>query len=284
MILPVRPYSALLIRRKEGRDLIIADLHIGWEVALTQRGIHIPSQTHKLLNNIRQLIKSTRATSLIFLGDVKHSVANTQPVEWQEVPSFFEAVGKHVSEIKVVPGNHDGNLEPLLPADVEILPTKGVSVGNVGFFHGHTWPSPKLLQHDTIVIGHVHPIISLSDPLGFRVSKQVWVKVNCDGARLAASIIKRLKIKVNSNDVKKVLKQRFNIKLRTSQLLVMPAFNNFLGGQPINKIGATRSSRFKMFISPIFRSGSLDTDSAEIYLLDGSFLGVVKHLKTSRFL
>lgn len=284
MISPVRPHPALLIRRKKERILVIADLHIGWEMALTQEGVHIPSQTHKLLNKLNQLIKTTKPTTLIFLGDIKHSVATTQLGEWQDIPNFFEAINKKIPEIKVIPGNHDGNLEPLLPKNIQILPSTGTTIGTIGLFHGHTWPAPQLLKCKTLVIGHIHPIVMFYDPLKFRVTRQVWVKANCNSAQLAKALLKRLNIKVKQKNLTKILQERYNVKLNVSQFLIMPSFNNFLGGQPINRKGVVKNFRYKMFISPILRSGSIDMDSAEIYLLDGSFLGTLGRLRTLSFL
>ena len=42
----------MLVRRRRERILIVADLHIGWEVSLAQGGIHVPSQTPKMLNKL----------------------------------------------------------------------------------------------------------------------------------------------------------------------------------------------------------------------------------------
>ena len=58
----------------------------------------------------------------------------------------------------------------------------------------------------------------------------------------------------------------------------MPAFNQFLGGRPINerKKGKRKT---EAFIGPILRSGSVNIDDAEVYLLDGTFLGTVDQLK-----
>ncbi len=164
-IRPIQPYPALLLRSKAERVLVVADLHIGWEAPLTQKGVHIPSQTQKILDKILQLIKMCRPTRLIFLGDVKHAIAKVQMEEWRDVPDFFEALGKKLSDIQVVPGNHDGNLEPLLPENVEILPSTGVVVlGNVGLFHGHAWPAPELLGCRSLITGHVLSLIHISEP------------------------------------------------------------------------------------------------------------------------
>ncbi len=276
--MPIRPFPAILLQKGSERFLVVADLHIGWEVALTEKGIHVPSQTSKMLDNILQLIKTHGPTSIIFLGDVKHTVATAEWREWRDVPDFFEAISGMVQDIWVIPGNHDGNLAPLLPENVEILPSTGVVLwGDIGLFHGHTWPAPELLGCRNLIIGHVHPIVAFRDPMGFRITRQVWVKARCNGEQLARSVLKHLNIKGEKNPAD-LLKTRFNVKLRSSQILIMPPFNGFLGGQPMNKKARGRWS--KMFISPVLRSRSVDMNNAELYLLDGTFLGSIGQLRT----
>lgn len=274
----LRPFPALLLRKKAERVLVVADLHIGWEAALAEKGIHVPSQTQKTLSVMVQLIKSHKPTRLLFLGDVKHTVATAEWGEWQDIPDFFEAVGKMVDDIQVIPGNHDGNLKPLLPETVKILPSTGVVLWkNWGLFHGHTWPAPELLGCRALIIGHVHPVVAFRDPTGFRVTRQVWVRTECNSARLAKSVLKNLN--VTGEKPADLLKERFNVKLRVSQLYIMPSFNSFLGGQTMNKKDISKSAGSEMFIGPVLRYRSVNIDNAELYLLDGTFLGSINQLR-----
>ncbi len=277
-IKPIQPYPALLLRRKSERVLVVADLHIGWEAPLTQKGVHVPSQTPKILDKILQLIKTCKPTRLIFLGDVKDAIAKVEMEEWRDIPDFFETINKKVSDIQVVLGNHDGNLEPLLPETVKILPSTGVVFGNVGLFHGHAWPAPELLGCRSLITGHVHPMVAFRDPMGFRITRQVWVKAACDGERLAKSVLEHSGAKVTAN-LSTLLRDQFNLKLKVSQLFIMPAFNEFLGGRPINERRRGKNAKSRAFIGPVLRSGSVDIDNAETYLLDGTFLGTISQLR-----
>lgn len=277
MIKLLQPHPALLLQIKKERILVAADLHIGWELSLAQEGIHVPSQTPKLLNKMLQLIDLCKPTKLILLGDVKHTIAKMNIREWQDIPDFFKALQKKVSDIEVIPGNHDGNLKPLLPANVEILPYSGLAVEDVGLFHGHAWPKPGLLQCHNLVTAHIHPTVVFRDPLGFQIREQVWVKANCNNRKLAEKLLNHLKIKAKT-DPAAILQEKFNMKLNASQLLIMPSFNNFLGGQPINR-KIKRGAKSGGLIGPILRSGSVDLNNAEVYLLDGTFLGTVENLK-----
>ncbi len=274
---PVQPYPALLLQKDSDRALVVSDLHIGWERLLSQRGVHVPSQTPKIKNILLRLLKECKPTRLIILGDIKDAIAKVEMEEWRDIPEFFETINEEVADIQVVLGNHDGNLEPLLPETIKIIPPTGVIFGDIGLFHGHAWPAPELLGCRSLVTGHVHPTIAIRDPMGFRMTKQVWVKAPCDGEQLVKSLLKHLGTKKNNNNISSRLNSQFEVKLDVSQLFIMPSFNQFLGGRPINE--KKRKKKTMAFIGPILRSGSVNIDDAEVYLLDGTFLGTVNQLK-----
>jgi len=234
-----------------------------------------------MLNKLLQLIQLCKPTGLLFLGDVKHTIAKVELEEWRDIPDFFEALIKKVSDIKVILGNHDGNLEPLLPESVKLLASTGTAAGNVGFFHGNAWPVPELLACRSLVMGHVHPTVAFRDPLGFRITAQVWVKAKLHGEQLAKAFLKSLGVKAESNaDAVKQLRSRVNVRLKASELFIMPCFNDFLGGRPINRSGRDRYPRSIEYLGPVLRSRSVELDNAETYLLDGTFLGTVKQLRS----
>jgi uncharacterized protein len=273
-IKPVQPYPALLLQNNRDRALVVADLHIGWERLLSQRGVHVPSQTPKLKNTLLKLIKETKPTQVTFLGDIKDAIAKVSLEEWKDIPEFFEDIQKQVPNLQVILGNHDGNLEPLLPEKVEIVPPSGTSFGDIGLFHGHAWPAPELLECRSLITGHVHPTVAIRDPMGLRMTKQVLLKAPCDGMQLAKTLRKYLGTK-NSN-LDGFLEEN-KLKVNVSQLFIMPSFNQFLGGRPINE--KKKRKKADAYIGPILRSGCTNMDEAEVYLLDGTFLGTVEQLK-----
>ena len=277
-IKPIQPYPALILQNKQDRALVVADLHLGWERMLSKRGIHVPPQTPKIKNTLLRLIKESKPTQAIFLGDIKDAITKVDLEEWRDIPEFFEDIQKRVPHLQVVLGNHDGNLEPLLPENVKINPSTGVSFGDVGLFHGHAWPAPELLECRSLISGHVHPTVLIRDPMGFRMTKQVLVKAPCNGTQLAKSLLKHLGAKKTGNNISAVLKQQYKVEVNVSQLFIMPSFNQFLGGRPINEKRREKKKR-ESFIGPILRSGCVNMDEAEIYLLDGTFMGTVGQLK-----
>jgi len=249
-------------------------------MALSEKGIHVPSQTFKIRDKLFKLIELYKPTSLLFVGDVKHTITTVVLQEWRDIPELFEGLIARVKDIRIVLGNHDGNLEPLLPPSVKIYPPTGLALWDVGFFHGNAWPTPELLQCRSLVIGHVHPTVTFRDPLGFRIIAQVWLRASVNKKQLARAFLKGLGVKVKTgNDPVKSLQERFKMKLKSSEFIIMPYFNDFLGGRPINRGSSGGGPKSFEYLGPLLRSGSVDVENAETYLLDGTYLGTVSQLR-----
>jgi len=283
LIRPVSPYPALIIEESHEKIMVISDLHLGWEASLAEDGIHIPSQTGKMLRKVKEVLAAENPSSLIILGDLKHTVEKIMLEEWRDVPLFLEEVKRMVGEVRVIPGNHDGDISILLPNGVKLEPQQGVIVGDVGLFHGHAWPDIRMLNCKTLVIGHVHPVITFRDHTGYRVTSQVWVKAPCNNITLAKAILRRYKIKFkDEEEALRILSEEYSTQPRVENLIIMPSFNEFLGGRAVNKISIARDEALKDFIGPILRSGSINLEDAEVYLLDGTYLGELNQLTISR--
>ncbi len=276
MFAPVKDYPAILYSGDQRKTLIISDIHLGWEMNLARKGVHVPSQAPRMLHKLLKLIDKTKPSALTILGDVKHTIAKAEPGEWRDIPEFFESLLAEVDDVQIVRGNHDGNLEPLLPPPIQLHSSTGMTLNTIGLFHGHTWPAEKLLACDTLLMGHVHPVVAFEDTLGFRITAPVWIKAKCDVKKLAAIYVKRKRIKMQSSP-RVAFKQHFGVSPKVKELLIMPCFNDFLGGPPVN-----RKRKSRRYIGPVLGSKAININSAEIYLLDGTFLGAIRQLATSR--
>ena len=277
MITPLPPYPAALLKSRGTRLLAVADLHLGWEMSLSSEGIHVPSQTSKLLKKLMGLVSEYGPDEVLVLGDVKHTVATAEKMEWHDVPDFFNALRSRVRRVSIIRGNHDGNLEPLLPEGVRVLPASGAVFDDVGFFHGHQWPSPDLLKCRTLMMGHVHPVVGFRDPAGFRVTRQVWVRASCDGGRLSRVLLQKHGMKVKAG-VEEAFGELYGMKPRASQLFIMPSFNDFLGGRPLNERRMS-GGKAEMVTGPVLRSDAVDMRGADAYMLDGTLLGTIEQLR-----
>jgi hypothetical protein len=63
-----------------------------------------------------------------------------------------------------------------------------------------------------------------------------------------------------------------------TRCVFVPPFNDFLGGRPVNS-KRIREADAGERLGPILRSGAVDINEAEVHLLDGTYLGLVKQLK-----
>ncbi len=259
---PLIPFPALFL--EEIKTLVITDLHIGWEFCLASQGIYVPSQVERLLSKTLSALEASEAEELLVIGDVKHTIAKAEIEEWHDIPFFFEKILEKVTSISIVPGNHDGNLEALLPEEVKIYPSSGITMGDTLFFHGHKIPSPEVLFNCTrIITGHIHPKIVLKDSMGGKTLLQVWVKTTCRGAKLLEIIKKRY-------NFKKPLPSRI-------ECTIIPSFNDLLGGKVINL-----NNWGNQYMGPLMKSEVLNLHDAEIFLIDGTYLGNVKQLMVNQ--
>jgi putative SbcD/Mre11-related phosphoesterase len=278
MLTLLLPHPAALIKAGRTKTLVIADPHLGWEMALRDKGIHVPSQTPKLLQKLTDLLSKHKPDALLILGDVKYTVVTAEPGEWHDIPDFFTQLKEYVGDIAVVRGNHDANLEPLLPENIKLLPASGTIIGDIGLFHGHKWPTPTLLKGKTLIMGHLHPVVVFRDPAGFKITRQVWVKAKCDTTQLSKTLLQKHGIKIEGTP-EETVKKCYDFKPRTSQIFIMPSFNDFLGGRPINEAAPRKEEQTSKMIGPVLRSEAVDLDNAEIYLLDGIYLGTLNQLR-----
>jgi putative SbcD/Mre11-related phosphoesterase len=278
MLTLLLPHPAALIKTGKIKALVIADPHLGWEMALQEKGIHIPSQTPKLLKKLTALLSRYKPETLLILGDVKYAVIKIEPGEWHDIPDFFTELKRHISDIAIVRGNHDANLEPLLPENIKLLPATGIIIDDVGLFHGHKWPSPTLLKCKTLIMGHLHPVVVFRDPTGFKITRQVWVKAQCNTNQLSKTLLQKYRIKIEDTP-EATVKKHYDFKPRTAQIFIMPSFNDFLGGRPINETKPRKELGSEALIGPVLRSQAVDVDNSELYLLDGTYLGTLNQLR-----
>jgi metallophosphoesterase superfamily enzyme len=243
---------------------------------MADQGINLPSQTMKIRDNLTQLLEESKPKRLIILGDLKHSVPKISAQEWQDIPLFFDEITAKVDEIEIVPGNHDGGIARFVTGKVKLAPSRGLLIQGkerIGLFHGHAWPSPKLFEAKTLVMGHNHPAIQFKSFFGFRMVKPVWIKSPIDRKKLADSFLKYRSIKIKDEDPEKVLYSKFKTRITCSQLIIMPAFNDLLGGIAFN------AKAPEEMLGPLLRAGCIDLEEAETFLMDGTFLGALKDLK-----
>jgi putative SbcD/Mre11-related phosphoesterase len=231
-----------------GKTLFAADIHVGIEHEYRKSGLNMPSQTEKLLSRIESLLKKTKASRLVLIGDIKHKVPGISWQEEREVPVFLQRLAEK-TEVHVVPGNHDGGIAEFIPKGVKLYPMQGALFGNIYASHGHTWPEPSFLKAEYFIMSHSHPQVEFRDRLGYRWGERIWIRASLD---------------------QKKIREKYKGAGKLPELIVMPAFNPLSGGIPVNRKKQPQDIE-KAHISPILKSAKMRT--AKIYMLDGTYLG-----------
>jgi uncharacterized protein len=156
---PIHPHAAILLEDEKGRKYVtVSDLHIGLEADLLTKGITVGrSLVSDMVAELLDLVDSEHADGIILLGDIKHTVGVISRQEWDTVPAFLKQLSAK-AEVYLVPGNHDGNIGHLVPRNVNMTTSRGMTLDDTLLVHGHSMPSNVRAHVNRIVMGHVHPV------------------------------------------------------------------------------------------------------------------------------
>jgi putative SbcD/Mre11-related phosphoesterase len=242
------PEGPALVVEDRLRLLVVADLHFGAEAEFARRGVHIPSNSSDRMKRVRACVEAADPDILLLLGDVKHSIPFTNRQELRELPEILAAF-RRLTELRVVPGNHDMGLERFLAED-ELLPREGVVIDGTGYLHGHTSPAGALAGR-LLVVGHHHPVVHLHDEVG--------CAVRAHPAYLLAEI-----------DDECFREGEMAPADNPTRALFVPAFFELAGGLDVAQIKASR-------MSPLSRC--IREESAEVFLKDGTYIDSLEGLK-----
>jgi putative SbcD/Mre11-related phosphoesterase len=260
---------SLVIQSDDRTFLLIADLHLGFEYELYEtRGVSFPSQLTRMLDRISAIHEKYSISEIYIVGDVKHTITAHSHFNWSLVPEFMSTLSD-LSPTYVVPGNHDGDLLPLLPRNVTVVDVHGITIGEtkkVGLVHGHAWPSPNILESEILVTGHNHPTLrnvrAVDAPdLG-----------RPDRRRYAGVIPVVLKSKLDKNRIRQELGVLENQDDCSGTLITLPSFNEMFAGLQVN----TPKTELH---GPIFENKCANLLDSEVYSTSGVYLGTVQALR-----
>ena len=233
------PSQAALILEGKTRNLVVTDMHIGFESSLASNDVFLGKNTsvNEIISELYKIIDTTKPDSLILLGDVKSSIKSISKNEWNDVPLFFEKMENKI-DTTLIPGNHDSNIQKLIPDGITLVSSKGMVVDNSLLTHGHTMPSENFAHVDRIIMGHVHPVFFQQDSVlnGHRV----WVSIKTTKQMIFPS---------SSGEI---------------EVTIIPSFNKYFY--------ATHKKQYKKSISPIIEKIK-EISSAKIITLDGAMIG-----------
>lgn len=258
---PIYHYAALIleteerIKNKKKSYLILSDLHLGFEYELIKKGITLNSNTilNNILNDINEITKSHKIDGIVILGDIKSSISEISPIEWNIIPTFFEKLSRN-TDIILVPGNHDANINRLIPDYVITCNVSGLVIDDTLLLHGHSLPNKVKSNINKIIMGHVHPIFF--DPKSTVHGKRLWIY---------------LKVKKES---------LYGLEKKgIMEMIIVPTFNKYFYSSTSNY----RS--FETSISPIINLLNKQNAilSSMVLTLEGSNIGDFGKLKNLNF-
>ena len=248
-IRPIASKAALLIdeHRKRRRYIVISDLHLGFEYQISMRGINIDEQTffEEMTTELYDIIKSNNIDAVILLGDLKSTIRSISKYEWNIIPQFLKFLSE-ITDIYLIPGNHDSNIRFLMPENINVMSTKGMVLDDTLLVHGHTMPTIAKANIKRIVMGHIHPVFLRHNSV--INGQRIWIYLK---------ITKKAIFPGTQGDL---------------DIVIVPAFNRYL--YAINERHYTKS------ISPII-SKAIRLNAVQqsmLVSLDGSIVGNIESL------
>ncbi|MCI4319873.1 MAG: metallophosphoesterase [Thermoplasmata archaeon] len=248
---PLSDFAALKVVPANARPfLVVADLHLGLGATAAQARGPPPADAPTLAETVCLAARTSGARAIVVAGDVKQPIVGTPRALRPVIFDFFSTLLAEGLRVEIVLGNHDVGLTPHLPREVHVAPPSGVVRSGVGIFHGHRWPSARVLKAPLLVVGHLHPGVRLAPtPDEDRGKVRCWLR-----ATYAPGPVPR---KRNAH-----LPRRFAAR----ELVVLPALNPITGTEALNR---QRPSRGRSFLFQRFLSDA----RVRAYLLDGTDLG-----------
>jgi len=233
------PGKSALVIEGQKKYLVISDLHIGFESSLASNEIFIGKNTtiNETIDELSEIIQLEKPDSVVLLGDVKSSIKNISKTEWNDVPLFFEKI-KEKCNVILIPGNHDANIQRLVPKDVSMISSTGMVEDNILFTHGHRMPSENFAHVKKIIMGHIHPVFFQEDSIVN--GQRVWISIKTEKGQIFPS---------ESGEI---------------EITIVPSFNKYFY--------ATNKKKYKKSISPIIEKIK-NVTSARIVTLDGTIIG-----------
>lgn len=137
--------------------LVVADLHVGYEIAAQRRGGYLPpvASGAELGRQLVTAASSVGATRLVIAGDLRHSTRDMDARELAELRALADAVRARL-RLDLVLGNHDRGGAMIGEA------VRSLRVGEVDIVH----EPPSVAPARWTICGHLHPRVTLRDETG----------------------------------------------------------------------------------------------------------------------
>ncbi len=227
---------------KSLKALVVADIHLGYEGVMAEKGILIPKVNLITIEKyINKALEKVDASEIIVDGDIKNDFSKVDVEEFNELLDFIKFLKSKNLSIILIKGNHDNFVEKYKDAFNLKVYRQEVAIGKYLFLHGEELPDEKDLKNvKMLIMGHEHPAISIYNNAGSKEKLKCFLYGDYKGKKI----------------------------------LVLPAMSYFSGGTDVNVIPK------ELLLSPLFKYINVDSMKAFIVGYDSTMdFGTVDLLK-----
>ena len=227
---------ALMIEKE--RLIAVGDLHIGMEEKFSNSGIEFPNAARATGREIRGICESNSANGVVFLGDVKDSIANMTKEGMDSIRTFFRELDG--INVIIAKGNHDAHIESLIgemgfKAEIK----KEILLSECALMHGNAMPSDDAVLRKYIICGHAHMAAHVNG-----IDRKAWLVAPAGGG----------------------MKEHYKSYNKSIKLIAAPAFNRLI-------IGSRMSYETREHL-PMLNNNLFDFEKVEAYDTYGNKLKI----------
>ena len=148
---------------KKEKILVIGDLHLGFEESLSKQGVLVPRfQLKETVERLEKILNSLEVKEIVITGDLKHEFGKILNTEMNDILDFLDLL-LYKYKVVIIKGNHDAILSVISQRrNIELK--QYYKVDNTFICHGDIlFNNLDFFNSKTIIIGHEHPAVSVSN-------------------------------------------------------------------------------------------------------------------------
>jgi uncharacterized protein len=155
------PSGALWL--SDARTVLVADLHLGYSWAQRRRGELGPLADFQARDKLLRLCVELEPQHIVFLGDLVHAPRPCNP-ERAYIEETLALLAER-AQITAVRGNHDRAFAREF-GHLALSTTEAWTSGPITAIHGDRLELAPLPQSGTLILGHLHPCLSITEASG----------------------------------------------------------------------------------------------------------------------
>jgi putative SbcD/Mre11-related phosphoesterase len=147
----------------DSQTVIVADVHLGYSWAQRRRGELGPLADARAREKLLRLCEELQPAEIVFLGDLVHAPRPCAP-ERAWIEQTLNELSR-CARLVAVRGNHDRAFAKEF-GHLNVVMQEFWSNGVMTAVHGDRLNQTTIPLHGTLVVGHLHPCLSVRDAAG----------------------------------------------------------------------------------------------------------------------